>query len=146
VKSATHRPLSPRRRWPTPHRRHPKKHDQGQCQKQPTRQESASRSGQDGWEDRDVGELIERFILLDVNNLLLALHNLKALIHYIQTLISAPTCGKDTPEHLQDVGVGSRSRGAPPIRVVREGAAAGAIEEPAREALGSLGTTGRRES
>jgi hypothetical protein len=26
-------------------------------------------------------------------------------------LISAPTCGKDTPKHLQDAGVGSKSRG-----------------------------------
>jgi hypothetical protein len=46
-----------------------------------------------------------------VNNLLVVPHNLKALIHHIQTLISAPTCGKDTPEHLQDAKVGSRSRG-----------------------------------
>jgi hypothetical protein len=46
-----------------------------------------------------------------VNNLLVAPHNLKALIHHIQTLISALTCGKDTPEHLQDARVGSRSRG-----------------------------------
>jgi hypothetical protein len=44
-------------------------------------------------------------------DLLVALHNLKALIHHIQTLISASTCGKDTMEHLQDAGVGSRSRG-----------------------------------
>jgi hypothetical protein len=36
-------------------------------------------------------------------------HNLKALIHHIQTLIGAPACGKDTSEHLQDAGVGSRS-------------------------------------
>jgi hypothetical protein len=65
----------------------------------------------DGREDRDVGELLERLILLAVNNLLIAPHNLKALIHHIQTLISASACGKDTSEHLQDVGVGSRSRG-----------------------------------
>jgi hypothetical protein len=38
-------------------------------------------------------------------------HNLKALIHHIQTLISASACGKDTLKHLQDAGVGSRSRG-----------------------------------
>jgi hypothetical protein len=65
----------------------------------------------DGREDRDVRELLERLIPLAVNNLLVAPHNLKALIHHIQTLISAPTCGKDTPEHIQDVGVGSGSRG-----------------------------------
>jgi hypothetical protein len=46
-----------------------------------------------------------------MNNLLIAPHNLKALVHHIQTLISVPTCGKDTPEHLQDAGVGSRSKG-----------------------------------
>jgi hypothetical protein len=69
-----------------------------------------SRRG-DGQEDRDVGELLERLIPLTVNNLLVALHNLKALIHHIQTLISASACGKDTPEHLQDAGVGSMSGG-----------------------------------
>jgi hypothetical protein len=36
---------------------------------------------------------------------------MKALIHHIQTLISASACGKDTTEHLQDARVGSRSRG-----------------------------------
>jgi hypothetical protein len=65
----------------------------------------------DGWEDRDVGELLERLVPLAVNNLLVASHNLKALIHHIQTLISALVCGKDTPEHLQNAGVGSMSRG-----------------------------------
>jgi hypothetical protein len=64
----------------------------------------------DGREDRDVGELLEWLVPLAVNNLLVAPHNLNALIHHIQTLISAPACNKDTPEHLQDVGVGSRSR------------------------------------
>jgi hypothetical protein len=59
----------------------------------------------------DVDELLERLVPLAVNNLLVAPHNLKALIHHIQTLISAPTCGKDTLKHLQDVGVGSRSGG-----------------------------------
>jgi hypothetical protein len=83
----------------------------------------------DGREDRDVGELLEQLIPLAVNNLLVAPHNLKALIHDIQTLISAPACGKDTLEHLQDARVGSRSRGAPPLRVVQEGVAAGAAEE-----------------
>jgi hypothetical protein len=61
---------------------------------------------------RDVGELLERLIPLVVNNLLVAPHNLKVLIHHIQTLISAPACGKDTPEHLQDARVGSKSRGS----------------------------------
>jgi hypothetical protein len=61
--------------------------------------------------NRDIGELIERLIPLAMNNLLIAPHNLKTLIHHIQTLISATACGKDTLEHLQDVGVGSRSGG-----------------------------------
>jgi hypothetical protein len=82
-------------------------------------------------EDRDVGELLERLVPLDVNNLLVAPHNLKALNHHIQTLISVPVGGKDTLEHLQDAGVGSRSGGAPPLWVVREGAAAGSTEESA---------------
>jgi hypothetical protein len=85
----------------------------------------------DGWEDRDVGELLKWFIPLAVNNLLVVPHNIKVLIHHIQTLISVPACGKDTSEHLQDVGVGSRSGGAPPLRVVQEEEAAGAAEEPA---------------
>jgi hypothetical protein len=72
----------------------------------------------DGREDRDVGELLEWFILLAVNNLLVAPHNLKALIHHIQMLISALACGKDTLEHLQDARDGSRSGGGPPLRVV----------------------------
>jgi hypothetical protein len=59
----------------------------------------------------DVGELLEWLILLVVNNLLVAPHNLKALDHHIHTLISASACGKDTSEHLQDAGVGSRSGG-----------------------------------
>jgi uncharacterized membrane protein len=54
----------------------------------------------DGWEDRDVRELLERLIPLAVNNLLIALHNLKALIYHIQTLIGAPACGKNTPENI----------------------------------------------
>jgi hypothetical protein len=65
----------------------------------------------DGREDRDVEELLERLVPLAVNNLLVESHNLKALIHHIQMLISVPACGKDTPEHLQDARVGSKSRG-----------------------------------
>jgi hypothetical protein len=62
-------------------------------------------------EDKDVRELLEWLITLAVNNLLVASHNLKASIHHIQTLISAPACGKDNPEHLQDAEVGSKSGG-----------------------------------
>jgi hypothetical protein len=51
VKTATRHPLSPHRRWPAPHRRRSKKHEQGQRRKQPTRQESASRRGR-GWAGR----------------------------------------------------------------------------------------------
>jgi hypothetical protein len=66
---------------------------------------------EDRREDRDIGELLERLIPLAVNNLLVAPHNLKALIHHIHTLISAPACGKDTPEHLKNARVGSKSEG-----------------------------------
>jgi hypothetical protein len=62
-------------------------------------------------EDRDIGEFLEWLIPLAVNNLLIAPYNLKAMIHHIQTLINASAYGKDTSEHLQDAGVGSRSRG-----------------------------------
>jgi hypothetical protein len=79
----------------------------------------------------DVGKLLERLIPLAVNNLLVTPHNLKTQIHHIQTLVSASACGKNTLEHLQDNKVDSMSGGAPPLRVVREGAAAGAVEEPA---------------
>jgi hypothetical protein len=65
----------------------------------------------DGWEDRDIVELLERLVLLAMNNFLVAPHNLKVLIHHIQTLIGAPACGKYTPKHLQDARVGSRSGG-----------------------------------
>jgi hypothetical protein len=60
----------------------------------------------DRQEDRDVGELLERLVPLAMNNLLVMPHNLKAMIHHIQMLISVPACGKDTLEHLQDVRVG----------------------------------------
>jgi hypothetical protein len=72
----------------------------------------------DGRENRDVRELLERLIPLAVNNLLVAPHNLKVLIHHIQMLISASACGKDTSEHLQDAGVGSWSRGGTTTVVV----------------------------
>jgi hypothetical protein len=72
----------------------------------------------DGRENKDIRELLERLISLAVNNLLVAPHNLKVLIHHIQMLISAPACGKDTPKHLQDAGVGSWSRGGTTTVVV----------------------------
>jgi hypothetical protein len=65
----------------------------------------------DGREDRYVWKLQERLIPLAVNNLLVAPHNLKALIHHIHALIRELACGKDTPEHLQNARVGTRSRG-----------------------------------
>jgi hypothetical protein len=54
----------------------------------------------DGWEDRDVGELLEWLVPLAVNNLLVAPHNLQALLHDIQVLIRVPTHRKDASEHL----------------------------------------------
>jgi hypothetical protein len=57
-----------------------------------------------------VGELLEWLIPLAVNNLLVASHNLRALLHDIQALIRASTHRKDASEHLQKaiVGVGGR--------------------------------------
>jgi hypothetical protein len=146
VKPATHRPPSPHRHWPTPHRCRPKKHEQAHAKSSQLDRSQRAVGVGDEREDRDVRELLERLIPLAVNNLLVVPHNLKVLIHHIQTLISAPTCVKDTPEHLQDVRVCSRSGGAPPLWVVRERAATGEAEEPARETLGSLGTARRSES
>jgi hypothetical protein len=54
----------------------------------------------DGREDRDIGEFLERLIPLAVNNLLVAPHNLHALLHDIQALICVPTHHKDASEHL----------------------------------------------
>jgi hypothetical protein len=65
----------------------------------------------DGREDRYVEKLLEGCILLAVNDLLIAPHNPKALIRHIYALIHALACGKDTLEHLQDAGVGTRSGG-----------------------------------
>jgi hypothetical protein len=65
----------------------------------------------DGREGKDIKELLERLIPLAMNNLLAAPHNLKALMHRIQALISVLACGKDTLEYLQDAEIGSRSRG-----------------------------------
>jgi hypothetical protein len=62
-------------------------------------------------EDRYVKKLLERLIPLVVNVLLAAPHNLKVLIQHIHALIRVPACGKDTPEHVQDTRVGTRSGG-----------------------------------
>jgi hypothetical protein len=64
----------------------------------------------DGWEDRDVGELLERLIPLTVNNLLVAPHNLQALLHVIQALIRVSTHRKDASKHLQKAPVGAGGR------------------------------------
>jgi hypothetical protein len=61
-------------------------------------------------EDRNVGELLERLISLAVNNLLVAPHNLQALLHDTQALIRAPTHRKDASKHLQKATVGARGR------------------------------------
>jgi hypothetical protein len=82
-------------------------------------------------EHRDVGELLEQLIPLALNDLLVTPHNLNALIHHIQTLISVPACGKDTPEHFKMPELVLGAEGAPPLQVVREGAAGGAEEKPA---------------
>jgi hypothetical protein len=68
----------------------------------------------------DVLELLERLVPLAVNNLLVAPHNLKMLIHHIQTLISASACGKDTQSIFKMPELGVGAEGAPPLWVVRE--------------------------
>jgi hypothetical protein len=47
----------------------------------------------------------------DCDNLLVAPTNLKALLHHIHAPIRAMAHGEDTPEHLQEAGVGARGRG-----------------------------------
>jgi hypothetical protein len=81
---------------------------------------------------RVLQELLERLILLAVNNLLVAPHNLQALLHDIQALIRAPTHRKDAFEHLQKAVVGTGGRRGTTT----------AVEEPTREALRSLGIAG----
>jgi tartrate dehydratase alpha subunit/fumarate hydratase class I-like protein len=61
--------------------------------------------------DRLLGELNKWLIPLAVNNLLVHLKNVDAAIHDINMLICAATHRKDTPEHLQEIGVGARGVG-----------------------------------
>jgi hypothetical protein len=46
-----------------------------------------------------------------VNNLLVPVKNVYAAIHNIYALVGAMTHGKDTPKHLQEVGVRTRGGG-----------------------------------
>jgi hypothetical protein len=61
-------------------------------------------------EDRNIRKLQERLIPLVMNDLLVAPHNLQALLHDIQALIHVLTHRKDAFEHLQKsaLGVGGR--------------------------------------
>jgi hypothetical protein len=61
----------------------------------------------DRWEDRRIGELKEWLIPLTMDDLLVALHNLKALLHHIHALIYAPAHSEYPSEHLQDNSVGA---------------------------------------
>jgi hypothetical protein len=60
---------------------------------------------------RHVRELKKWLIPLNVDNLLVALNYLKVQIHHIHVLIRVTAHGKDTPEHLQEVGVGATRGG-----------------------------------
>jgi hypothetical protein len=51
-------------------------------------------------EDRNVRKLQKWLVLLAMNDLLIAPHNLQALLHDIQAPIRAPTYRKDASEHL----------------------------------------------
>jgi hypothetical protein len=108
---ATHHSLSPHCCRLAPHHHRHWKHEQGQCQRQPTRQESMRRRGRGRWEDRYIRKCQEGLIPLAVNDLLIAPHNLKALIQLIDALICALARDKDTSEHLQDARVGTRRGG-----------------------------------
>jgi hypothetical protein len=74
-----------------------------------------------------------------MNDLLVAPHNLKALLHHIQHVAKISWNIFKMPELTLGV------EEAPPPLVVWEGAAAG-VEEPTLGALGSLGTMGRSSS
>jgi hypothetical protein len=89
--------------------------------------------------DGHVRELKKWLIPLTVNDLLVALDDLNALLHHLCELIYAMTHGKYTPEHLQDGGIGARGGGGTTTQVVWEGATTGE-EVAVREVLGSLGT------
>jgi hypothetical protein len=63
------------------------------------------------WVDRHVMELKKWLILLTVNDLLVAVNNLKALFQHIHALICAMAHGEDTLEHLQEARVGDGGGG-----------------------------------
>jgi hypothetical protein len=76
----------------------------------------------DGREDRHVGELKERLIPLTVNNLLVALNYLKALLHHIHALIRAMT---KIPQNIfKKPELALEEEETPPLWVVREEATA----------------------
>jgi hypothetical protein len=54
----------------------------------------------DRWKDRNIGKLQEQLIPLSMNDLLVAPHNLQALLHDIQAMIHVLTHHKDASEHL----------------------------------------------
>jgi hypothetical protein len=60
---------------------------------------------------QDVGELKEQLIPLTINSLLVASHNLKALLQHIQALICSPTHSKYVSEHLHNTSVGAGDGG-----------------------------------
>jgi hypothetical protein len=46
-----------------------------------------------------------------VNDVLVAVNNVEALLHHIHTLISVVAYSEDTSKHLQEPGVGAREGG-----------------------------------
>jgi hypothetical protein len=59
------------------------------------------------WVGRLIKELNKRLIPLAMNSLLVAVNNVHAALHHIQTLIYVAAHSKDTPKHLQEAGVGA---------------------------------------
>jgi hypothetical protein len=56
--------------------------------------------------DRLVWKLNKRLIPLTMNDLLVVVNNVKAVLHHILALICVTAHSKDTPKHLQEIGVG----------------------------------------
>jgi hypothetical protein len=72
-----------------------------------------------GWVDRLLGELNERLIPLIVNNLLVLVKNVYAVIHNIHALVGATARSKGTLEHLQEAGVRTGGGGTTTVDSMR---------------------------
>jgi hypothetical protein len=69
----------------------------------------------DRWEDTDVRKLKKRLIPLAMDNLLVASHNLKVLLHDIHALIRVPAHSKNASKHLRKPELVPEAEEAPPL-------------------------------